>query len=396
MINTNSNSRGSASRCPTILDIKIDDPAVIDELKSRDTLEAKREYGEELMELGARVVRTHRPVTAADQVTEAFRDFQERSERDYDELSSKLEEKAVSTQATVTEVYERAERVLKSVLEELEEGASRSEERTENVVGHFKERLEGTLRELGQQVSRAEQVIAAGLEREQALITQQNLRNQSSSKGTSFEERVKNQLQNFGRGRGDLVELTGTKSSAGTSSKKGDIFYQMKVGDRVVPVVIECKDEKLAMRGTNPFQLPGLETSMRERGGEYGIVVANLKQNSDEDGPRFPALQMFGQDRFVVLVDRDQEHAIALETALQLIQQRASEKKQGSEVTMDIAAVSQAIENIQITSEQFRGLKTTCTNLGTQLARMRSQLDELDHSLDDQTLHLKSLLGLAA
>lgn len=384
------------SRCPNILDIRVDDPIVIEELASRDTLEAKRDYGEELLELGARVARTQRPVTAADRLKETFQTFQEQTEKRYETWSDRLEDQVESTQRSTAQVTERTERVLRNVMERLEQNVGLAEGTSQRLALSFKERLETTLTGLGAQVDRAEQVIAAGLQREQALLAQQNLREQASRKGTEFEELVKTDLQRFGRGRGDLVELTGTKTSSGGSSKKGDLFYQMKVGDRVIPIVIECKDKQLSLTGTNPFRLTELEEAMNERGGQYGIVVANLAQNVDDEGPRFPVLQCFGEDRFVVLVDREQEHPVALETVLHLIHRRESETKSNSSSDLDIAAVSHAIEKLQIASQQFRGLKSTCTNLGTQLAKMRQQLDDLDGSIDDQTEELKALLGLAA
>jgi hypothetical protein len=73
-------SRDHQSRCPKILDIRIDDPTVIEELATRDSLEAQREYGEELLELGVRVARTHRPVSEADRVIEAYEGFERRTE----------------------------------------------------------------------------------------------------------------------------------------------------------------------------------------------------------------------------------------------------------------------------------------------------------------------------
>ena len=192
------------------------------------------------------------------------------------------------------------------------------------------------------------------------------------------------------------MERTGATPAPGTTNKKGDLFYQMQVGDRHIPIAIECKDEQLTMSGAKPFCLPELESAMRTRGGDYGIVVANLAQNLTDGRPKFPVLQPFGDDRFVVLVDREQESPVALEAVLCLIH-RAETLRQAEEATaIDMGAVSQAVESIVRTSTEFKTLKATCTSLGDQVAKMRSQLDTMGGALQGQTKELKSLLGLAA
>lgn len=52
-----------------------------------------------------------------------------------------------------------------------------------------------------------------------------------------------------------------------------------------------------------------------------------------------------------------------------------------------MGVVSQAVESIVRTSTEFKTLKATCTSLGDQVAKMRSQLDTMGGAL--QHLGLK-------
>lgn len=419
--------RGRSARNPKILDIRIDDPVVLEELRTRDTLEARKEYGEELMELGARVARTHRPASEARQVAEVFEEQARRNEERERASLDRIDDHMQSTrsklghlksrmrsemstlvatvnrdteaqQRAIAQLHERTERALKSLLQNVESGVARAGGDSEKLAALFKERLQCTLIDLKNQVNQAEQVIASSLARESALLDQRTLRGQTSQrKGVDFELLVTGDLTRFSKARGDLVEHVGAKTSSGASSKKGDILYQMKVGDRQVPIVLECKDEALRTGGSNPFYLGDLETAMRERGGEFGIVVSTLDQNRSADGSRFPVVQFVGQDRFVVLIDREQDPPVALETVLHLIHHSVSDKKlKDGGPAINLIEVGQALQRITETHTRFSTLKRTCTNLGNQVADLRSQLDVMDDSLDDQTNQLKALLGLAA
>lgn len=415
------------TRNPKILDIHINDPVVLEELGTRDTLEAKRDYGEELLELGARVARTHRPVAEAREVSRVFEEQSLRAEERERASLDRIDDHAETTRASlarlksrmrsemstlvatvnrdteaqqraIADLHERTERSLRNLLEGVESGLERAGGDSRELVSLFKERLSSTLADLRAQVDRAEQVIASGLERERALLDRRDLTDQASSrKGADFEALVTQDLTRFGLGRGDLVERVGNRASAGSSSKKGDVLYQMRVGDRTVPIILECKDEALRVGGSNPFYLSDLDTSMRERGAEFGIVVSTLQQNSGQGGTKFPVLQFFGDNRFVVLIDRESEQPVALETVLHLIYQNVSQKKLQKESQMiNLAEVGHALQRLIETQSKFSSLKCTCTNLGKQVADMRAQLESMDDSLDEQTDHLKSLLGLAA
>lgn len=417
----------TCARNPKILDIRIDDPVLLAELQTRDTLEAKRDYGEELMELGARVARTHRPVSEATQVCQIFEEQARRADERERVSLDRIDDHAETTRASLTrlksrmrsemstliatvnrdteaqqraiaDLHQRTERSLKSLLEGVESGVERAGGDSQELVSIFKERLSSTLSDLRAQVERAEQVIASSLEREQSLLDRRDLVGQTSHrKGMEFETLVAQELASFGASRGDLVERVGSQASTGTSSKKGDVLYQMRAGGRLVPVILECKDEALRMSGSNPFYLADLETAMRERGAEFGVVVSTLDQNLGNDGSKFPVLQFFGDNQFVVLIDRENDHPVALETVMHLIHQSVSQKKLKEGATaIDLGEVAQSLQRLSETHSRFSSLKRTCTNLCHQVESMRAQLDGMDDSLDDQTDHLRRLLGLAA
>ena len=404
-----------SSHCPQILQIKIDDPVVMRELALRDTPDAQAEYGEELLEIGARVVQSTRPATEAAQVAGVLEGFQRKSQQQSEAIADKLDQHIDRTREELTSATETMERetdahaqsllqlrqhteeILSAAVARMEDGLVRNEADYERMAETFESSLRRALAELNSQVGRAEQVVSSGLAREEALLAQAGLREQASSrKGAAFEQLMLQDLRTFASGRGDLVELTGATASSGGTDKKGDLFYSMDVEGRTVPIVLECKDQKLTTSGKNPLCLAELETAMEKRGGQYGIVVANLEPNSADGHPNVPVLSFHGENRFVVLVDREQPHPVALETVLRLIHQKEKSKPAAEKKEFDVNAVSAVVEKLVRNTSEFRYLRSTCTNLSNSLLDLRERIQGLEDQQKAHAADLQALLTEAA
>ena len=388
---------------PKNIVVPIRDPHVESTLSRWDTLERQAEVAEDLMEIGALVGTIYSPMNSTLQISEELQRQQRRmleessrhqaamrrNAEDSVEALERMEERlartAIQTESALHELRAQTTNAVEALLKQLKQELQENSQDAHGVLERFEQSAQRTLDDLDTQLSRTEQAIAGAALLEKSAHVQ----------GEDFEKRVYRDLKNFGRPRGDLVERVGTRSEAGTFSKKGDLLYHLKTPEGTVRVAIECKNRDLTLTGKDRFCLPELEEAMDERGADFGLVVAPLDKNSDENGcGDFPPLQQMGEKRFVVLLDENMTTPVALETALLWVERQLQSADANASVPgVDLESIQQSVERIVRVSSQCRSLKKTSTNLVKTAARLRQQLDEFDEELKKETRILNDLLA---
>lgn len=268
---------------------------------------------------------------------------------------------------------------------ELDEQQHRVNKRFERLISETKAefsiqigKLHGDIRELLEnvkgQVAKAEEIVRAQKELEEAQ------KKQSYRSGNTFEERVYDFVLSFASPRGDLAVYTGTQTE--TSGKVGDIFYAINLDgmwEQVARIALELKNSSCTASGKNAFYMEDLKRAMDNRGCDYGITVLCLEKNCLPDGmPRFPYLQSYPGNRFVVMVDEEVRMPVALEACIHLIKHQAQARMDNKEMQVDWKRIDVAVQNAMSVLGRFRSLKSNVSGTIKSLEEIRGRIDEME------------------
>lgn len=378
--------------------IEQNDPPLIRQLSLLPTHEERCQKAEELAEMGARMVDQFSPVNSASLVIDSFTQHQQWTQNQTEELMDDFQEELKRTREYMLEIENRTAKHLDAMNQTL---AAATQAVTHSFSQFAKEQqahaiavmqnLEDTTGDMQAAIEHAQAQAQAW---QQVAEAQEG---SSSKKGQKFETKVGLRLRNFANGRGDTVESVGATPAPGSTSKKGDLVYHLKSGDRQIPIVIECKDKAMTQSGSNPFFLRDLETAMQDRGCEYGLVVGSLDENSDEHGPRFQVFQPIDDKRFVLLVDENAPQYVALEAALHLISRTQRKTEEPKKVApVDLRAMASTVEKMTAKSRKLSGMKGDCTRIIKTVSLLRKNIGMLQDEISRDLRGMELLLNQAA
>jgi hypothetical protein len=200
-------------------------------------------------------------------------------------------------------------------------------------------------------------------------------RAKSAAKGVDFEDLLEAMLGEIARGANDLLERTGTEAGNDGRSKKGDFVLTL---DPTVShgselrVVIEAKDRQVSGREMRDE----LRAARQNRDAAIGLVVFSPAHAPTGIAP----FDVRGGDVYAV-VDPADPDAATLEAAVKLARLLAVATLREREAEVDVAAVSQALDQIRATLDTIRGLKTQLTGISNASAGVSGALDKLREAI---------------
>ncbi|MGE0495482.1 MAG: hypothetical protein AB7S38_40125 [Vulcanimicrobiota bacterium] len=374
------------------LTIEVNDPTLAAQLDGQ-TYEEQCETAEDMAELGARVIKHSRPVEAAEQVLTEFSRYQKFTEQQSDRILADRARELTRMREQQLELEERINRRFEVMVGALEAATQATIRAFELYRQQQEQQITGVISELHHQSELIGANAAQLVQQNQHLKELAAEQETNPDKGVKFEGRVVRRLRRFAEGRGDTVEAVGAQPGEGGSGKKGDVLYSMRLGHRQVNIIIECKDRRLSQDSSNPYFTGDLAQAMTDRACDYGIVVATLQENQDENGPRIPMLLSRNKTQLVVLVDKEAPQYVGLEAALWIIAARAS--RPGAQAELDLDAIRASIQRLTDKTQRLTQMKQLCTRAASGVLKLREELDELDSAFEEEISQLEAAIKAA-
>lgn len=196
-------------------------------------------------------------------------------------------------------------------------------------------------------------------------------RAKSAAKGADFEDLLEAMLGDLARGSNDLLERTGTEAGNDGRSKKGD--FVLTLDPAVSPgcelrVVIEAKDRAVSGREMREE----LRAARTNRDACVALVVFSPAHAPTGIAP----FDVRGGNVYAVIDPADPDPS-TLEAAVKLARLLAVASLREREAEVDVAAVSQALDQIRATLDNIRGLKTQLTSINKTSDGVSLALDRL-------------------
>lgn len=374
------------------LTIEVNDPTLAAQLDGQ-TYEEQCATAEDMAELGARVIKHSRPVEAAEQVLTQFSRYQEFTKQQSDRILADRARELTRMREQQLELEERINRRFEIMVQALEAATQATIRAFELYRRQQEQQITGVIGELHHQSELIGANAAQLVQQNQHLKELAAEQETNPDKGVKFEGRVVRRLRRFAEGRGDTVEAVGAQPGEGGHGKKGDVLYSMRLGHRQVKIIIECKDRRLPQGSSNPYFTGDLAQAMKDRACDYGIVVATLQENQDENGPRIPMLLSRNKTQLVVLVDKDAPQYVGLEAALWIIAARAS--RPGAHAELDLDAIRASVQRLTDRTQRLSQLKATCTTAAKGVLQLREELDQIDSAFSQELAQLEAAIKAA-
>lgn len=196
-------------------------------------------------------------------------------------------------------------------------------------------------------------------------------RAKSAAKGADFEDLLEAMLGDLARGSNDMLERTGTEAGNDGRSKKGD--FVLTLDPAVSPgcelrVVIEAKDRAVSGREMREE----LRAARTNRDACVALVVFSPAHAPTGIAP----FDVRGGNVYAVIDPADPDPS-TLEAAVKLARLLAVASLREREAEVDVAAVSQALDQIRATLDNIRGLKTQLTSINKTSDGVSLALDRL-------------------
>jgi hypothetical protein len=188
-------------------------------------------------------------------------------------------------------------------------------------------------------------------------VTQESLRamaDRVAAKGLAYEEQVHPVLEAAFAPHGDLVEATGGTPGLDGKNKKGDFVVTLNpetLGGRDRRVVIEAKDRPTQKLAGKAGALTYLAEAMENRAADAAILVCSTAVPALA-GHR---LRVYHGNRLLVLFDKNEEDALALEVACQLARALAA-RSHGAEDELSATLLAAKVERLREVIEQARAI----------------------------------------
>ena len=225
----------------------------------------------------------------------------------------------------------------------------------------FRNEVSGEFRSLGERI--------ASLEAANRVRAGERAR--GTAKGIEFEDLVADRLAELARGVGDFLERTGTDAGDALRSKKGDFVLTIdptRTHGRDLRVVIEAKDRSLSRR----LLAEELTAARANRGAAIAMAVFTPEHAPAGVVP----FALVGSDVYAVY-DPEADDGMGLEAAFRVARVVALLTLRDTTGQVDLAAVGEALQDIQYAVENVRKMKSRLTSIGTAAQEVGSLLDDL-------------------
>jgi hypothetical protein len=225
----------------------------------------------------------------------------------------------------------------------------------------FRNEVSGEFRSLGERITALEAASRARSEE----------RARGTAKGLEFEDAVEAALGALAHGVGDVLERTGTEAGDALRSKKGDFVLTIdptRTAGRGLRVVIEAKDRVVSRRA----MAEELTEARANRGAAISMVVFTPEHAPAGVSP----FALVGTDVYAVY-DPEADGGVGLEAAFRVARVMALLTLRETGGQVDVAAIGEALEDVQFAVDNVRKMKSRLTSIGSAAQEVSSLLDEL-------------------
>lgn len=293
------------------------------------------------------------------------------------------------------------EKQQKAVQEELKNSVTEIRHSLDKQLAEIRANLDNAMEALKKESGALAQFrsVLEGLEKERREKEEKQLMlNRSPQGGMSFQEAVYQYLRDYAGLHGDSAEEFFDKSGLMGKSKKGDIVYSLNVGGQLgrpvgVRIVLEAKDSSCQADRVVDAEL---KEAMQNRDCSYGILVATVDKNIDGAKGRLftRCLRRISPDKFVVLVDRELEYPVALNAAINIVEQHELAKVSEKEVEIDEAEINSILDGINAQLMRFRVVKGSLTSITNTASSIRETIDEMEAELKARLSELRAAIRI--
>jgi hypothetical protein len=225
----------------------------------------------------------------------------------------------------------------------------------------FRNEVSGEFRSLGERIAALEAASRARADE----------RARGTAKGVEFEDAVEIRLAELAHGVGDVVERTGTEAGESLRSKKGDFVLTIDPGrtsGHELRVVIEAKDRSLPRRA----MAQELTAARANRGAAIALAVFTPEHAPSGIAP----FALVGNDVYAVY-DPEADGGVGLEAAFRVARVMALLTLRDTGGQVDVAAISEALQDVQYAVDNVRKMKARLTTIGSAAQEVSGLLDEL-------------------
>ena len=205
----------------------------------------------------------------------------------------------------------------------------------------------------------------------------QEVEQQTRIKGLEFEEAIEAQLSEIAADTGDVVEATGTIDGH-TGGKVGDFVFNLTDCQR--SIVIEAKNK-------GSIQQPEIQREMEEalenRAADYGIFVARAR---NQMATKVGTFTEFGRDYLTVGLSKTESDPVEpelLRVALKWGRMRVIENHLRESESLDPAKIREHVAEAERCLEQFKQIRSQCTNIEKSVDTIREKLGAIEEDLDE-------------
>lgn len=244
----------------------------------------------------------------------------------------------------------------------------------------FRNEVSGEFRSLGERIASLEA----------ANRVRAGERSRGTAKGIEFEDLVADRLAELARGVGDFLERTGTDAGDALRSKKGDFVLTIdptRTHGRDLRVVIEAKDRSLSRR----LLAEELTAARANRGAAIALAVFTPAHAPAGVVP----FALVGSDVYAVY-DPEADDGVGLEAAFRVARVMALLTMRDTTGQIDLAAVGEALQDVQFAVENVRKMKSRLTSIGTAAQEVGGLLDDLRERVLASVRDIDDLLRAAA
>jgi hypothetical protein len=225
----------------------------------------------------------------------------------------------------------------------------------------FRNEVSGEFRSLGERITAIEAASRARSEE----------RARGTAKGVEFEDALAERLAELAHGTGDFLERTGTDTGESLRSKKGDFVLTIdpsRTHGRELRVVIEAKDRSLSRR----ILAEELTAARTNRGAAIALAVFT----PDHAPAGVAPFALVGSDVYGVY-DAETDDGVGLEAAFRVARVMALLTLRDTAGHVDVAAVTEALQDVQFAVDNVRKMKSRLTSIGSAAQEVAALLDEL-------------------
>jgi hypothetical protein len=200
-------------------------------------------------------------------------------------------------------------------------------------------------------------------------------------KGFDFENYCESILSKIARIYGDVLEKTGTKAGKVKLSKKGDFVLTLGHSERRKSIVVELKDG--GRYSLNEIQRT-MEEAINNREAMYGIFIVKNTESLPESVGWF---NEYNGNQLVCALGNKESNGILHEEILYIAYKWAKLKivlESLKEKKFDASFVNEKVSTIKNKLEEFKAIRTQCSNIETASEEIRTISRRAEKSMNEQ------------